>query len=261
LPHAGSAAVEALNSGRLDAIFIANPPESPTVQALLRHPDVRMLNITRAEALTRIYPHFVRLVLPQGVIDLEKDNPPADVNVIATTNALLVREDIHPEIIGLLARTLQEVHSRADIFQRLGEFPTQTDPEFVVSDDARDFYKNGPTYLNRYLPFSLINFIKKVIAVLLTFTVIFVPLMKMLPRVVTWLVRDRISHLYRLLRGVETKMKSELTAFEIVGLQSDLEKIDQSADSLGVPIRYSDLLFSLKSHINRCVSISNCVWT
>jgi uncharacterized protein len=52
-----------------------------------------MLNITRAEALTRIYPHFVRLVLPQGAVDLENDNPSADVNVIATTNALLVRED------------------------------------------------------------------------------------------------------------------------------------------------------------------------
>src|SRR5215475_3790840 len=249
-PHAGLAAVKALNSGILDAIFIANPPESPAVQALLRDPDVRMLNITRAEALTRIYPHFVRLVLPQGVVDLENDNPPADVNVIATTNALLVREDLHPEIIGLLARTLQEVHSRADIFQRLGEFPTQTDPEYVVSDAARDFYKNGPTYLNRYLPFWLIDFIKKVIAVLLTFTVIFVPLMKMLPKVITWLVRDRIFHLYRLLRSVETKMKSELTAIEIVGLQSDLEKIEQVADSLGVPMRYSDLLFSLKSHIN-----------
>lgn len=214
LPHGGSAAVEALNNGSLDAIFIANPPESPAVQALLRDPDVQMLNITRAEALTRIYPHFVRLVLPQGVVDLENDNPPADVNVIAATNALLVREDLHPEIIGLLARTLQEVHSRADIFQRLGEFPTQTDPEYVVSDVARDFYKNGPTYLNRYLPFWLVDFIKKVIAVLLTFMVIFVPLMKMLPRVITWLVRDRISHLYRLLRGVETKMKTELTAFE-----------------------------------------------
>ena len=37
---------------------------------------------------------------------------------------------------------------------------------------------------------------------------------------------------------------------EVIALQSDLEKIDRSADALGVPIRYSDLLFSLKSHIN-----------
>ena len=172
------------------------------------------------------------------------------MNVIAATNSLLVREDIHPEIIGLLAKVLQEVHSQADIFQRIGEFPTQTDPEFVMSDAARDFYKNGPTYLNRYLPFWLVNFIKKVIAVLLTFTVIFVPLMKLLPRVITWLVRDRMFDLYRQLRGVETKMNFELTAAEIGVLQGDLDKIDRSADSLGVPIRYSDLLFSLKSHIN-----------
>ena len=65
LPLAGTAAVEALNRGTLDAIVFANPPDAPTVQALLRHPDVRLMNITRAEALTRIYPHLVRLVLPQ----------------------------------------------------------------------------------------------------------------------------------------------------------------------------------------------------
>ena len=208
------------------------------------------MNITRAEALTRIYPHLVRLVLPQGVVDLENDNPPADVNVIAATNSLLVREDLHPEIIQLLARTLQEVHSQADIFQRGGEFPTQMDQEYVMSDVARDFYRNGPTYLNKYLPFWLVDSIKKIVAVLVTFTVIFVPLMRMLPRVITWLVRDRIFHLYRLLRAIETQLKAGLAAPEVVGLQADLEKIDRAADALGVPLRYSDLLFGLKSHIN-----------
>jgi uncharacterized protein len=250
LPIAGAAAVEALNTGKLDAIFVANPPESPTVQALLRHSEVRLMNITRAEALTRIYPHLVRLVLPQGVVDLENDNPPNDVNVIAATNSLLTRADMHPEMIQLLARTLQEVHSQADIFQRGGEFPTQIDQEYVMSDVARDFYRNGPTYLNRYLPFWLVDFIKKIVAVLVTFTVIFVPLMRMLPRVITWLVRDRIFHLYRLLRTIETQLKAGLAASEIAGLQADLEKIDRAADALGVPLRYSDLLFSLKSHIN-----------
>jgi len=250
LPFAGAVAIEALSSGKIDAIFTAQAPDSPTVKALLHNSDVRLMNITRAEALTRIYPHLVRLVLPQGVVDLAQDNPPNDVNLIAATNALLVRKDIHPEIIGLLARTLQEVHSKADIFQRLGEFPTQTDPEFVVSDTARDFYKNGATYLNKYLPFWVVDFVKKTLAVLLTFTVVFVPLMKVLPKVVTWLVRDRIFHLYRQLRTVETKLKAQLTISEIVAFQSDLETIDRSADALGVPIRYSDLLFSLKSHIN-----------
>jgi hypothetical protein len=119
-----------------------------------------------------------------------------------------------------------------------------------MSDAARDFYRNGPTYLNRYLPFWLVDFIKKTVAVLLTFTVIFVPMMRILPRVITWLVRDRIFHLYRLLRTAETQIKAGLVAPEIVRLQSDLEQINRSADALGVPIRYSDLLFALKSHID-----------
>ena len=250
VPRTGSAAVEALLDGRLDAIFIALASESSIIQPLLRNPDVRLMSVSDTDALTRIFPSLVRLVLPQGVIDLEHDIPPHDVNLIGTTNAVVVREDLHPEIIDLLAKTLVEVHGGAGIFQRAGEFPTQTDPEFAVADGARELYKNGPSYLNKYLSYWTVSLIKKIIAVLLSFAVLLVPFTNFVPKLTSWVVRDRMRHLYRRLRAVEANVQTDLTVAQLDALQADLEEIEQSANDLGVPIRHSDLFFELKTHID-----------
>jgi TRAP-type uncharacterized transport system substrate-binding protein len=161
LPFTGSAAVEALLDGRVDAIFLALASESSIIQPLVRDPNIRLMSVSETDALTRIFPYLVRLVLPQGVFDLEHNIPPNDVNLIGTTNAVVVREDLHPEIIDLLAKTLVEVHGGAGIFQRAGQFPTQTDPEFAMADGAREFYKDGPSYLNKYLSYGTVSLIKK----------------------------------------------------------------------------------------------------
>jgi len=250
LPFTGSAAVEALLDGRLDAIFVALAPESSIIQPLLRDPHVQLMSVSQTGALTRIFPDLIRLVLPQGVIDLEHNIPPNDVNLIGTTNAVVVREDLHPEIIDLLAKTLVEVHGGAGIFQRAGEFPTQTDPEFAFADGAREFYKNGPSYLNKYLSYWTVSLIKKIIAVVLSCAVVLVPFSRIVPNLSTWVVRDRMRDLYRRLRFVEAEMQTELTASQLDALQSDLEIIEQSVNQLGLPVRHSDLFFELKSHID-----------
>jgi TRAP-type uncharacterized transport system substrate-binding protein len=250
VPLTGSAAVEALHDGRLDAIFTALAPDSSTVQTLLHDPDVRLMSVSQTDALTRIFPYLVRLVLPQAVIDLEHNIPPKDVSLVGTTNAVIVREDLHPEIIDLLAKTLVEVHGGAGIFQRAGEFPTQTDPEFPVADGAREFYKNGPSYFNKYLSYWTVSLIKKIIAVVLSCAVLLVPFSNVVPKLTGWVVRDRMRALYHRLRIVETTMQTDLTVAQVDALQSDLESIDRSANDLGVPIRHSDLYFDLKIHIN-----------
>jgi hypothetical protein len=142
------------------------------------------------------------------------------------------------------------VHSGAGIFQRAGQFPTQTDPEFAMADGAREFYKDGPSYLNKYLSYWTVSLIKKIIAVILSCAVVLVPFSRIVPNLSAWVVRNRMHDLYRRLRFVETEMQIALTASQLDVLQSDLERIEQSANNLGVPIRHSDLFFELKTHIN-----------
>ncbi len=248
LPLIGPAAIKALKDGEVDVIFTIL---EPVVQSLLRDPTVRLMSLTQAEALTRVFPYLARLVLPQGVIDFERNIPASDVSLIATTVAVVVRNDLHPELVYLLAQTLSEEHSAAGIFQRAGDFPTQTDPEFVVAEEAREFYRNGPSFLQRYLPFWMITFAKRMIAVLLTAIAIITPLITFGSKLFDWLVRDCIRYVSRRLRVVETSLQTELTAPQVAALKADLENFERAANILGVgsPMRSSELLFDLKNQV------------
>ena len=243
------AAVKALRDGDLDAIFL--PPvalNTPIIQSLLRDSSVGLMNVAQAEALTRRFPTLHRLVLPQGVVDLENNIPAADVNLLASSNVVVVRKELHPELIYLLAQTMKEVHGGAGVFQSAGEFPTQSDPEFPMAEEAVDFYKNGPSLLQRYLPFWMINYAKRLAAILVGAVAIVIPLFAYGPRLYAWFLQLRIVNLYRRLRIVNAQLKNALTAEAVAALQTDLENIDRAANVL--PMRHSDLFFSLLMHID-----------
>jgi TRAP-type uncharacterized transport system substrate-binding protein len=207
LPIAGTAAVEALRDSKVDAYWIASAPESPAVQTMLRMPNVRLMSFARAEALTRIFPDLVRLTLPQGVFDIAANIPPNDVSLIATTVRILIRDDLHPQIVSLLLQTLITEHGGPGIFQRAGEFPTQTDPEYPMAASVTDFYKNGPSLLQRYLPLWLTVHVQRAIAVLVTAIAIGIPLFNFAPKLYRWFLQDRMRKLYRRLRVVEKEMQ------------------------------------------------------
>ena len=124
LPFAGSAAVKALKDGKVDAVWIIGSPDATAVQSFLRNPNVRLMSFPMAEAFTRIFPELVRLVLPQGVIDIERNIPPDDVPLIGTTTKVLVRSDLHPEIVQLLLQTMMEAHSGPEFFSAAVNSPT-----------------------------------------------------------------------------------------------------------------------------------------
>ncbi len=248
LPIAGSAAVEALRNGKVDAYWIASAPESPAIQTMLRMPNVRLMSFARAEALTRIFPELVRLTLPQGVFDIAANIPPNDVSLIATTVRILIRDDLHPQIVSLLLQTLIKEHGGPGIFQRAGEFPTRTDPEYPMAASVTDFYKNGPSLLQRYLPLWLTVHVQRALAVLVTAIAIGIPLFNFAPKLYRWFLQDRMRKLYRRLRLVEKAMKENLTAPQLATLQSDLDDIHRVSAVL--PMRHSETYFGLKRDID-----------
>ena len=133
LPFAGSTADEALKNGQVDAVWIIGVPESTAVQSFLRNPNVRPMSFPMAEAFTRIFPDLARMTLPQGTIDIERVIPSNDVQLIGTKAKILIRSDLHPEIVQLLLQTMKEVHGGADLFHRSGEYPNASDSEYTVA--------------------------------------------------------------------------------------------------------------------------------
>ena len=123
----------------------------------------------------------------------------------------------------------------------------QADPEFSIAPAALDFYKNGPSFLNKYLPFWVVPHVLRLLAVLLAGGAIIFPLFNFAPKLYRWFLQDRMRKLYRRLRIVEDSSQTELTAPQVVTLQTELENIDRAARIL--PQRHSDLFFVLEHHI------------
>jgi TRAP-type uncharacterized transport system substrate-binding protein len=238
-----------LDGGAIDAVFRNFSPESPVLDALLRGPQYRLMSFSEAEALTRIFPYLVRLVLPRGAIDLARKMPGSDTALVATTNVLLARKDIHPAVVDLLAQTALQAHSTPGLFRKVGEFPTETDPEYAIAQGARDFYRNGPSFLNRYLPFWMTNYAQRFLAVLVAVIAIVVPVFNYAPKLFLWLIRDRVRRLYRRLRMVDKALLSEVDSTRVQALHAELENIGRAANI--VPMHSSDLFFELRAHIDR----------
>lgn len=247
VPLGGRAAVEALDAGRVDVAIMGNVLEAPLIQNMLRDPGLRLVSLKRVKAIVRKFPVLTRLELPSGVVDLERNIPDSDVTLIGTTSSLLVRSDIHPEIIGLLARAMVEVNGEPGIFQQFGEFPTHSDPEWPMAEAARDYYKNGPSLLHRYLPFWVANYARRALAILVTVVAIVVPVFSYAPRAYQWLVRRRVIALYRELRAVEHELQPSLSADRVAACRREIERIDHASKAL--PLRHSDLFFALRNHI------------
>jgi len=248
LPLGGRAAVEALDTGQADALFLGNVLEAPVIQGLLRDPGVALMSMPRAKALTRKFPFLSRLELPAGVIDLERNIPPADLTLLGSSSSLLVRDDLHPEIVSLLARALQTVHADATIFQQFGEFPTHSDPEYPMAESALDYYKNGPSILNRYLPFWAATYARRILAILVTVLAVAVPVFSAAPKIYLWFLRRRIMLLYRRLRAIDARLRADVAAAARPELEAELAAIDRSAERL--PQRHSDLFFELRLQID-----------
>ena len=247
LPFAGQKAVEALNEDKVDVVWIIGAPDATAVQSFLRNPRVKLMSFPMADALSRLYPDLVKLVLPQGVVDLDNIIPPNDVPIIGSTTRVLVKSTLHPQIIELLLKTMVEEHGGPGIFQRSGEFPNVNDVEYPVAASAVDYYKNGPSFLQRHLPLWLTVHAQRAIAAVVTLVAIGFPVFNFAPKLYLWFVKSHMTKLYRRLRVVEKELQAEATIPKVVTLQTELENIDQAASIL--PMRHSDLFFDFNRHI------------
>ena len=250
LPFAGLAAVKALSDKKVDAVWIIGSPDATAVKSFLGNPDVRLLGFPMAEAYTRIFPELVRLVFPKGVVDMDRSIPADDVQLIGTTTKVLVRGDLHPEIVELLLQTMTETHSGQEIFQRSGEFPNGTDAEYPVAATAIDYYKNGPSYLRRHVPLWLSVHVQRAIAILVAGVAIGLPLFHYLPLLYKWNMRRRLLYWYGQLKALEASFDASPSDKHLLEKQIEIERIEDAVSRIRFPLTFTDQLYNLRSHVD-----------
>ena len=246
----GDAAVRALQEGRADVVVLVASPQSRAVNALLRDRRVQLVSFSHAEAYTRHFPHLAAIVLPKGGIDLKLDIPPQDVRLVATTADLVVRDDLHPAVVGLLAEAAAEVHGRPGLFQRAHEFPSSLDVDFPMSADAARYYKSGAPFLQRYLPFWAANFVDRMIVLLVPIIALVIPLFRLLPALYHWRIRSRIYRQYGELKFLEDEVINQPAADKVRDYLARLDSIEDRVNKLRIPLAYHEQMYTLRGHID-----------
>ncbi len=250
LPLSGLKAAEELQQGRIDAAFIIAAETAPVVQVLLRSPGVKVMSFAQADAYHRRFPFLSKLTLPQGVADLVRDYPPHDITLLAPTANLIVRGDLHPALQSLLLQAASEVHGRSGFFQRAGEFPAHKDRLLPLSPEAARYFRSGPPFLQRYLPFWLAVLVDRLIVLLIPFFALLIPLLKVAPAIYSWRVRAKVFRCYGELKYLEEDLRHRFKPEQLPEYRSRLEALDEEARGLHVPLAFTDLVYTLREHVN-----------
>jgi len=250
IPLSGLKAAEELQQRRIDAAFIIAAEKAPVVQVLLRSPGIKVMSFAQADAYQRRFPFLSKLTLPQGVADLVRDYPPHDVTVLAPTANLIVRDDLHPALQSLLLQAASEVHGKSGFFQRAGEFPAYKDRLVPLSPEAARYFKSGPPFLQRYLPFWLAVMADRLFVLLLPIIALLIPLLKIAPAVYTWRVRSKVFRCYGELKFLEEDLRQRFDHAKLPEYRNRLEVLDEEARELHVPLAFTDLVYTLREHVN-----------
>ena len=250
IEDSGLGLVGRLQKNEIDAVFVVGPTQSALVWMLLYTPGVRLMSLIHAEAYTRRFPYLARLVLPRGAIDLTRDIPPQDTQLVSPMATLLVREDTHPALIDLLMQAAGEVHGAPGVFQKPGEFPRTGHSEFPLSKEAERYYKSGKPFLQRYLPFWAATLIDRMVVMLLPLLAVLLPLFKFAPQIYGWRVRSRIYRRYGELKFLENEINQDPGRHSRAEWLEKLDVIEKDASGIRTPLTFTDMLYTLRGHID-----------
>lgn len=243
-------AAEQLLEGRIDAAAMVTSWESPAVRRLLEADEVHLVSFSRADAYIARYPYLNRLVVPMGVGDLAKNLPPNDVTVLATKASFVVREDLHPALQYLLMETAAQIHSKAGIFQRPGQFPAAEPIDVALSSHARHFYRSGRPFLQRWFPFWLAVIVEQVLVVILPVLGVAYPVAKGLAALYEWGVKRRILLVYGELWFLHNALEIAEDEQAKSRLLAQLQRLQNRAGRLRVSSSFIPLLYTLRNHID-----------
>jgi TRAP transporter TAXI family solute receptor len=242
-------AARRLRDGSIDIAFFVASAESERVTSLLHDPGISLVNIQRAAAYARRHPFLVELTLPEGAEDLATNIPSRDIRLLAATSELVVQQDLHPAIAALMMQVIDQVHRGAGWFSGEGDFPSSRHTSFPLSAEAERFYRNGPPFLQRYLPFWAASLLDRTKIMILPLLGLLLPLFKVVPPLYRWRMRARIYRWYEELQEVDRNVL-KASPQEKLAYLGKLNELEREVREVVVPLSFAYQLYHLRLHID-----------
>jgi uncharacterized protein len=243
-------AIDALIAGEIDVAIFPSLLDDILLQRALGAPGIRLMNVAQAEAIAKTVPGLKHVVLWRGLIDLSRDIPNSDVDLLAFRNRLLVRQDLHPALQYLLLEAMREVHWAPGPFNRLGEFPAEQPNDLPLSATAEAFYRSGPTFWQRYTSFWFTSLLNRIVFFVIPVVALMIPLIGFARPFYRWLHMRRIDQWHRALGKLERELTRSADTSRFVKYQTQIAEIESAVRLLKVARPFEADLHRLRVHLH-----------
>ena len=243
-------AVEAFKNGTIDVVVMVDGLDSENVQAMINDPNARVAGFKKAEAFARLLPYYHVLSIPEGSLNLPRNEPPYTVQTIAPTTNLVIDPNMHPAIQLLFLQAAEKVNSGRSFFASYGEFPAYKDSVIEESDVAKSFYENGAPSLLEYMPFWLAEFLNRMVILLLPMAAFAYPILKSMPAYRLRRVRARLNEVYGALKLFEQELETDYDPTQHDEYLKRLDALDKRAQKLRVPRAVVSEYYTLRTTID-----------
>ncbi|MFT5728073.1 MAG: hypothetical protein ACI8PB_002225 [Desulforhopalus sp.] len=142
------------------------------------------------------------------------------------------------------------MHDRSSVLTANREYPSPDNIDFPLSSEADRYFKHGPPFLQRYLPFWAASLIDRLKFMILPLIALLIPLMKVLPPTYRWRIRSRIYRWYDQLHELDVELKSDENVATLTEAIKVVNAMEQEVREVEVPLSYAEELYNLRVHID-----------
>lgn len=197
-----------LLKGEIDAIFFVSSPDSSTLKDLLGNPDIKLFSLKRARAYSQKYSFLESIKLYEGTFDLYRNIPAENINLLATTASLLVRDDFSQELTRLVLKSIKEIHNKENLFQKENQFPNIHNITIPLNEEAHRYFEYGDTWLEKIFPYWIASNLDRLKILLIPLLTLLIPIVKGTIPLYTWSVRSKIYKWYDQIQQLDLSLEN-----------------------------------------------------
>ncbi|NQY95210.1 MAG: ABC transporter substrate-binding protein, partial [Campylobacteraceae bacterium] len=255
LNYNSSEAKKALIAGEIDALLTVISPNSDIVQELLSNPKINVLSIKRAQAYSRKYSYLTTLNLYEGTMDLYRNIPSNNMNLLAATANLVTREGIPHELIRLLLKKVKEVHKSKSLFAQENQFPNTLNLDTKINKEALKYLNNGDSWLESIFPYWIASNMDRLKLLLIPLLTLMFPLFKGVAPLYRWTMRSKIYKWYKTVNEIDKKIKHITIQKDLKVELENLETLQSAIqDHTNVPMSFMGEYYNLLMHVELIIN-------
>jgi hypothetical protein len=250
LPQGGADAAQALMSGDADVALFVAPLSAPYLSQLLADETATLLQLDHIVALSRRMPQSILVDVPSGAFALDPPLPARERQLLGLVARIVAQPELHPAIVDRLVEAAREVHEPGDVITPEGQFPSMENTSLPQDAYARDLIADGSSPLNAFLPYWVVAQISRFAILLLPIVFLLLPLLRTLPGLYKWSIRNRVFRHYARIREIDEAAAETTDPQQLRELESELAELDREIASLNLPLTYRGYAYDARLHID-----------